>query len=448
MAITNRAERAEENKRPIAPTDHLGDEVVRAEALTKVFGGPATSPARGSGSPARGPGSPSKPIRGRDEPEGMAGNKPGDEPDDTVASPASGGSRAGGARSDGAHDDRTRGDGARSGGARGDSGASGDVGSGAARGNGTSAGAGAGRAAHGGLVAVDHLDLSVRRGEIFGLLGPNGAGKSTTIGIFTTRVIPTDGRATVAGIDVVRHPARAKRVIGVVSQANTLDRSLDVRDNLYYHGRYFGMSRRESTQRAGELLEQFHLADRAHAPVISLSGGMAQRLMVARAIFHRPEVLFLDEPTAGLDPQSRLALWDLVRELHAGGQTVLLTTHYMEEADQLCERLAIMDHGRILALDTPAELKRTLGASSEIRLEITGDAGALAALLAEELGDATTGVKAVDGAVRCFVRQAGGVVGPAVAAAERAGVTLTNVSVTEPTLESVFISLTGRDLRE
>jgi len=300
----------------------------------------------------------------------------------------------------------------------------------------------------GGLVAVDSLDLSVRRGEIFGLLGPNGAGKSTTIGIFTTRVIPTAGRAVVAGIDVVRQPARAKRVIGVVSQMNTLDRSLDVRDNLYYHGRYFRMSRRESWQRADELLEQFRLADRAHAPVISLSGGMAQRLMVARAILHRPEVLFLDEPTAGLDPQSRLALWDLVRELHASGQTVVLTTHYMEEADQLCERLAIMDHGRVLALDTPDELKRTLGASSEIRIETTGDAEVLASLLVESLGTASTGVKVVDDVVRCFVREAGGVLATVVATAERTGATITNVAVTEPTLESVFISLTGRDLRE
>jgi len=299
-----------------------------------------------------------------------------------------------------------------------------------------------------GLRAVDSLDLSVRRGEIFGLLGPNGAGKSTTIGIFTTRVIPTAGKAVVAGVDVVRHPARAKRVIGVVSQMNTLDRSLDVRDNLYYHGRYFRMSRRDSLQRADELLEQFRLADRAHAPVISLSGGMAQRLMVARAILHRPEVLFLDEPTAGLDPQSRLALWDLVRELHAGGQTVVLTTHYMEEADQLCERLAIMDHGRVLALDTPAELKRTLGASSEIRIDTTGDAEVLAGLLGEALGAASTGVKVVDGTVRCFVHEAGGVLATVVATAERTGATITNVAITEPTLESVFISLTGRDLRE
>lgn len=299
-----------------------------------------------------------------------------------------------------------------------------------------------------GLVAVNHLDLYVQRGEIFGLLGPNGAGKSTTIGIFTTRVIPTSGSANVAGIDVVAQPAKAKRVIGVVSQTNTLDRSLSVRDNLYYHGRYFAMTRADARQRADELLEQFRLADRASAVVMSLSGGMAQRLMVARAVFHRPEVLFLDEPTAGLDPQSRLALWDLVHELHGGGQTVLLTTHYMEEADQLCERLAIMDHGRVLAMGTPAELKRTLGSSSEINIETTGNVEALAKVLAATLGDSSTGVKVIGGTVRCFVREASGVLASVVSAAEHAGISITNLSITEPTLESVFISLTGRDLRE
>jgi ABC-2 type transport system ATP-binding protein len=298
-----------------------------------------------------------------------------------------------------------------------------------------------------GLVAVDHLDLRVRRGEIFGLLGPNGAGKSTTIGILTTRVLPTSGRALVAEVDVVRSPARAKRHIGVVSQTNTLDRSLSVSDNLYYHGRYFGLGRREAARRAEELLERFRLADRANAPVLALSGGMAQRLMVARAVLHEPEVLFLDEPTAGLDPQSRLALWDLVRDLHGRGQTVLLTTHYMEEADQLCERLAIIDHGRILAEDTPAALKRTLGDRSEIRLALAGDGQGAAARVKEALASGDAEVVALDGTVRCFVRDAGSVLPTVVAEASRAG-TVTNVTVEEPTLESVFIRLTGRDLRE
>ncbi|HTR73244.1 MAG TPA: ABC transporter ATP-binding protein, partial [Solirubrobacteraceae bacterium] len=162
------------------------------------------------------------------------------------------------------------------------------------------------------FAAVDRLNLSVTAGEIFGLLGPNGAGKTTTAGMLTTRVVPTSGSAYVGGIDVVAEPALAKQLIGIVSQQNTLDRQLTVRENLYFHGRLFGISADESRRVADELLAQFQLANWANASVFALSGGMAQRLMMARSIFHRPAVLFLDEPTAGLDPQSRLALWEIL----------------------------------------------------------------------------------------------------------------------------------------
>src|SRR6476660_6351030 len=182
----------------------------------------------------------------------------------------------------------------------------------------------------GDIRAVDDLCLEVGRGEIFGLLGPNGAGKTTTAGMLTTRVVPTEDKAFVGGVDVWAHPAKAKQLIGVVPQTNTLDRSLNVWENLYFHGRFFGMSPKESRQLADASLEQFHLTRWAKAPVMALSGGMAQRLMVARAILHRPQILFLDEPTAGLDPQSRIALWEIVDELHREGETILLTTHYME----------------------------------------------------------------------------------------------------------------------
>src|SRR5258707_7522366 len=223
------------------------------------------------------------------------------------------------------------------------------------------------------FAAVDRLNLSVGAGEIFGLLGPNGAGKTTTAGILTTRVVPTSGRAVLARVDVAAHPALAKQLSGIVSQQNTLDRQLTVWENLYFHGRLFGIGAKASRRIADELLEQFQLSKWTRASVYALSGGMAQRLMVARAIFHRPSVLFLDEPTAGLDPQSRLALWDLLGELHRAGQTILLTTHYMEEADQLCDRVAIMDHGKILALDTPAALKQSIGADTVVTLKTTGD---------------------------------------------------------------------------
>jgi len=299
----------------------------------------------------------------------------------------------------------------------------------------------------GDILAVDHLDLSVRQGEIFGLLGPNGAGKTTTAGMLTTRVIPTSGRAIVKGIDVVAHPALAKQVIGVVAQTNTLDRSLNVWENLYYHGRFFGMSSKEARAAADEALVKFRLADRAKANVMAMSGGMAQRLMVARAILHRPSVLFLDEPTAGLDPQSRIALWEILGELHSEGQTILLTTHYMEEADSLCNRLAIMDHGRILALDTPKGLKESVGADSIVTVSATGDLDALARVLEESVEGATR-TQRVEGTVRLHTRGVAGVLPRVVAAAERGGFTVTDLSVAEPSLETVFITMTGKDLRD
>jgi ABC-2 type transport system ATP-binding protein len=298
----------------------------------------------------------------------------------------------------------------------------------------------------GGVRAVDALDLVVHEGEIFGLLGPNGAGKTTTVGMLTTRVVPTAGRARVGGIDVVAQPALAKRQIGVVPQTNTLDRSLTAWENLYFHGRYFGMSPRQARAAADATLERFRLADRADAAIDALSGGMAQRLQVARAIMHSPRILFLDEPTAGLDPQSRLALWEILGELHRDGQTILLTTHYMEEADRLCDRVAIMDHGRILALDTPAALKRSIGADTVVEVHADGDLQALARALAEV--DGATGATVSDGAVLAYFRGSGGVLPRVIERADAAGFTVHDLSVTEPTLETVFITLTGKDLRE
>ncbi len=283
-------------------------------------------------------------------------------------------------------------------------------------------------------------------GEIFGLLGPNGAGKTTTVGMLTTRVIPTSGRATVAGVDVVAEPARAKQSIGVVSQSNTLDRSLDAWENLYFHGRYFGMSGAAARLAADAELERFRLADRAHADVNALSGGMAQRLMVARAIMHRPDILFLDEPTAGLDPQSRLALWEILGELHAAGQTILLTTHYMEEADRLADRVAIMDHGRLLALDSPAALKRSIGADTIVKVSADGDLAPLARHLESLAG--VRCVKVVDGSLQVHVEGSAGVLPRLIAHTEAGGFTVTDLSMTEPTLETVFINLTGKELRE
>jgi ABC-2 type transport system ATP-binding protein len=299
----------------------------------------------------------------------------------------------------------------------------------------------------GDILAVDRLDLRVRRGEIFGLLGPNGAGKTTTVGMLTTLVVPTSGKAIVAGIDVVAHPALVKQVIGVVAQTNNLDRALTVWENLYYHGLFFGMSARESRETADKFLVDFHLAERARADVMAISGGMAKRLQVARALLHRPSVLFLDEPTAGLDPQSRLALWEILGKLHDEGQTILLTTHYMEEADSLCERIAIMDHGRILAMDTPKNLKKSVGADSIVTISSTGDLDALGRLLQERVEGATAS-RRLDNVLHLHIKGTTGVLPRVVTIAEEGGFHITDLSVTEPTLETVFINLTGKELRD
>jgi len=292
--------------------------------------------------------------------------------------------------------------------------------------------------------AVKGIDLAVARGELFGLLGPNGAGKTTTISICTTRALPTRGKVTIAGVDVVAHPAEARRFMGVVTQYNTLDRQCTVWENLYFHCRYFGFSHAQASRKSGKLLELFKLSERAKSSVRELSGGLAQRLQIARAIAHNPEVLFLDEPSGGLDPQTRLALWDIIRELRARGITIVLTTHYMEEADQLCGRVAIIDHGKILVCGTPEALKSSVGAQKVFQLQLQDSK---ADGLRERLG-ALSGVTAVEGhdsGLRLFTDGRSGLLPEIVV---MAGDDLHDMSVSETSLETVFIKLTGRDLRD
>ncbi len=294
------------------------------------------------------------------------------------------------------------------------------------------------------VTALAGVDLEVADGEIFGLLGPNGAGKTTTVGVCTTRVRATSGRVLVQGLDVRVDPGAVKRRIGVVTQQNTLDRSCTLRENLYYHCRYFGVSGADAWGRADELLERFRLTDRARALPLTLSGGLAQRVQIARAIAHRPRILFLDEPTAGLDPQSRLALWDLVAGLREDGLTVLLTTHYMEEADRLSDRVAIIDHGKVLVTGTPAELKRAVGVGTVVRIQLErSDEGLCQALRALP---GVLEVDAVPDGLRVLAQGREGLISSLVEQVMPFG--LRDLAIAEPSLETVFIKLTGRDLRE
>ena len=301
----------------------------------------------------------------------------------------------------------------------------------------------------GDVPAVRGIDLNVPAGELFGLLGPNGAGKSTTIGMLTTLVLPTGGRAWVAGMDVVADPVAVKRRIGVVTQNNTLDMQLTVAENLEFRSRFFGLGLREASRRAAQLLEVFGLADRRKAMSTDLSGGQAKRLLIARALVHQPDVLFLDEPTAGLDPQTRVNLWDILQVLHAEGQTILLTTHYMEEAEALCEQIAVIDHGQVLASGTVNELKDDAGAETVITVRydepvpagMTEQAG-----LASRLG--VSKVEADGDSVRVFTREPEGVLGELVTAGSAAGLNVRDATQLKPSLETVFLTLTGRDYRE
>jgi ABC-2 type transport system ATP-binding protein len=323
--------------------------------------------------------------------------------------------------------------------------------------------------------AVDGVSFAVPSGEVFGLLGPNGAGKTTTVGVLTTRVRPTSGEARVGGVDVVREPVLARSQVAAVPQRNNLDRSLSIRDNLVFHAAYHGVDAPERTARADELLAQFGLLERATSKPDFFSGGQAQRVMIARALMHAPRVLFLDEPTTGLDPAARLFVWDRLRELSQEGVTLILTTHDMDEAAALADRVGIMDHGRLLALDSPQALIRSLPGRTTLELTTGGkpadDLGsALAGLPGVERVErvhadahpdgqpgmiggsvmADTGGPEVSGELRLRLYLSGDaapLVAPAASLVAERGLELSDVKLGTPTLEDVFIHLTGRALR-
>jgi ABC-2 type transport system ATP-binding protein len=297
------------------------------------------------------------------------------------------------------------------------------------------------------ITALDGIDLDVAPGEIFGLLGPNGAGKSTTVGILTTRVRPTSGTAWVSGHDVWRDQTAAKRQIGVVAQRPNLDFSLTAREILQFHGAYFGLNTRERNQRADELLDRFKLTDRADQLVRGFSGGMMQRMSIARAMMHDPHVLFLDEPSVGLDPQTRLLLWEIIREYNQKGRTILLTTHNMEEADSLCQRLAIIDHGKIIAWGTPNELKASIPGGYLLRLRFGKKSDSLLERLTT-LSSVTEVRAAGDSGIDVYASRGGALIPEIVTTAGACSVELVDVHISEPSLENLFLHHTGRSLRE
>ena len=294
--------------------------------------------------------------------------------------------------------------------------------------------------------AVAGIDFEVREGELFGLLGPNGAGKTTTIGTITTRVLPTAGRVLVDGIDVTADPVATKLRLAVVPQMSNLDRSLTALENLTFHAAYCGAGRRERRARALEMLARLGLEGRENEMVNNYSGGMAQRLMIARALMHEPRLLILDEPTTGLDPQSRLFLWDTMLQLRAGGTTLILTTHDMLEADRLCDRIAIVDHGKVIALDTPTRLRALLPAESGVDLLVLAE-GDPAAAFADLGAERVETRPQQDRRWQVRLYGDGRLNAPALAAVERAGLELVELRRIEGTLEDVFIHLTGRELR-
>jgi ABC-2 type transport system ATP-binding protein len=296
------------------------------------------------------------------------------------------------------------------------------------------------------LTAVDHVSFEVESGELFGLLGPNGAGKTTTINMLCTLLKPTSGYAEVAGYNVSKKRDQVRNSIGIVFQDTALDERLTGRENLDFHSVMYGIPRDVRRRRIDEVLDLVELTDKANVLVEKYSGGMKRRLEIARGLIHRPKVLFLDEPSLGLDAQTRRYIWEYIKKLNEEDVTIILTTHYMEEADYLCDRVAIVDHGRIVAVDTPGSLKDSLG-GDVLTLEITDDGGIG---LEEQLRtmEWVVSVDKLGGAIELRVRNADKHLPEVFNAAEKKGVTITSVHLRKPSLEDVYLKLTGRKIRE
>ena len=298
------------------------------------------------------------------------------------------------------------------------------------------------------LTAVDNIDITVEKGELFGLLGPNGAGKSTLISMLSTMLKPTSGRATVWGYDIRAEPTKVRQSIGVVFQETTLDQKLTGRENLDLHGRLYGLNRKQRSERIKEVLELVELSKWENEIVQKYSGGMMRRLEIARGLMHYPDLLFLDEPTIGLDPQTRNHIWDYIRELNVEKKiTMVLTTHYMEEADRLCNRIAIIDHGRIITMGTPSELKSSLGGDIiTLGLGSEADAG----MLLERFGTRpeVSNISLAGSLVRITAAHGERAIPDILRTTEQLGLTIESVNLHKPTLDDVFLHYTGKGIRD
>ena len=293
------------------------------------------------------------------------------------------------------------------------------------------------------VVALDGVDLAVPRGTVLGLLGPNGAGKTTTVRVLTTLLQPDGGTARVAGVDVARDPAGVRSRIGLSGQYAAVDEYLTGYENLEMVGRLYHLGRRRSRDRARELLEQFGLADAANRPAKTYSGGMRRRLDLAGALVADPEVIFLDEPTTGLDPKARLDMWEVIASLVAGGTTLLLTTQYLEEADRLADEIVVIDHGRVIARGTSRELKALIGGE---RIELTVLSGSQLGRAAAALADLASSAPSSDASTRSLVVPVSGgaaVLTEALQRLARESIEVEDVGLRRPTLDEVFLTLTG-----
>ncbi|MFZ2071018.1 MAG: ATP-binding cassette domain-containing protein [Halobacteriota archaeon] len=297
----------------------------------------------------------------------------------------------------------------------------------------------------GDVTAVDGICFKVRKGEIFGFLGPNGAGKTTTINILVGLSLPTSGTAKIAGLDVTKHPIGIRKKLGIAAQDAYFDHHLSIKDNLFYHGLLYGLPRKELKKRVDTALQWSKLERYRNKKFHQLSGGMQRRLVVARSMLSNPEILLLDEPTTGLDPQTRRQVWEFIKNLKEAGKTVLLTTHYMEEADILCDRIAIIDHGRIIASGTPDELKKML--DKNIVIDITLNPGVAGDHIKRDLSN-IPGVNYVKmESNRIKIGVADDAIVEQVLKSLIIRTKISEINIIRPTLDDVFLHLTGREIR-